>query len=147
MQGRVRVLSNRCTYGRSADREREGEGHLCCLAAHKLLQRHLTVPVDVGRGVKPSSLLQIGAGGFRQLLDGEASGVVLVGGEEALFIRHGFRLGLVHRLRGWLGCDHGTKGSGEGISCGLVLATVVKFSHHRFRRYGGIAGCTGERDA
>jgi len=140
-------LADGCTHRRGSYRSGKGGGDFSRLAAHELFHRDLPVTVHVSRGMKASGLFQVGACGFCQLLDGQAAGFVLVGSEEALFIRHRFRLGGLHRLRGWLRCHHGAEGSGKSISGRLVLPPVVEVSHNGFRSRRGIAWRTWKGDA
>lgn len=142
----VGLLTHGCTHRCRAYRARESRGDFCRLAAHEFFHRDLPVTVHIGRGVEARGLFQIGAGGFCQFFDGQAARLVLVGREEALFVRHRFRFrfGFVHRLGGWLGCHHGTKGSGEGIGGRLVLPSVVELSDHGFWSWGGIAWRAGK---
>ena len=129
----VGLLTNGCTHRRRAHRTRKGRGDFCRLTAHEFFHRDLPVTVHIGRGVEAGGLFQVGAGGLCQFFDGQASRLVLVGGEEALFVRHRFRLRFVHRFGGRLRCHHGTKSSGEGIGGRLVLPSVVKVSDHWLR--------------
>lgn len=140
----VGLLTNGCTHRCRAYWPRESRGDFSRLTAHEFFQRDLPITVHISRSMKTSSLFQVGAGGFCQLFDGQASRLVLVGGEEALFIRHRFGLGFVHRFRGRFRCHHRTEGSGEGIGGRLVLPSVVKVSDHWLRSWCGIARRAGK---
>ena len=135
----VGLLTNGCTHRCRAYRTRKSRGDFCRLTAHEFFHRDLPITVNISRSMKPGGLFQVGAGGFCQFFDGQASRLVLVGREEALFVRHRFGLGFVHRFRGRLRCNHRTKGSGEGIGGRLVLPSVVKVSDHGLWSWGGIA--------
>ena len=141
---RVGLLTNGCTHRCRAYRTREGRGNFCRLAAHEFFHRDLPVTVHIGRGVEAGGLFQVRAGGFCQFFDGQASRLVLIGRKEALFVRHRFGLGFVHRFRGRLRCHHRTKGSGEGIGGRLVLPSVVKVSDHGLWNWCGIARRAGK---
>lgn len=144
---RPRLLTHRCTHGRRPNRAGEGRSHFSRLAAREFFHRDLPVSIHVGCGMKACGLFQVGAGGFRQFFDGQATGIISVGREEALFIAHGFRFRFLHRCRSWLGGHHGAKRTRKGIGRGLVLPTVVKVGQHGHRSWSGIVWYAGEGDA
>ena len=123
---RVGLLTNGCTHRRRAHRTRKGRGDFCRLTAHEFFHRDLPVTVHIGRGVEAGGLFQVGAGGLCQFFDGQASRLVLVGGEEAALRPSPVQAQVRAPVRGPAQVPSWNQNSGEGIGGRLVLPSVVR---------------------